>query len=411
MRYNLPFGLQLLAFFVILSVLAGCEDKVVFANNPPSDLLISRSRCYIWTGGELNLTGEAIDNDNDPLSYRWVCDAGAFVPSDGKGQSVKWIAPDEPGYSFITMTVTDGIEERSLSISVDVGEKFPTLISGTKEIIDRGYTYIIIIEDSPQQTITISPSARVTIGPGVKIIVDSEFGGLTVKGVLNVEGTEDRKVTIGPNSCGFGTETWGGIYYTGGSAGGTLKHLNLYEGTGGIQANEGAGIVLDTCSISDNTQFGVSVMEGSNAVITGCKIWDNGLGLFVTQSDITVRSSSIRYNVDGGVYLGVVPESVTDYSVLIEGCVIGSNDGDGITITGKASPEIHQCTIFFNGPASGGGYEIRLQNYTATDIIHAENNYWGYITEPEIEALIYDKADDPGLGAYVDFVPWLDSEP
>jgi hypothetical protein len=180
----------------------------------------------------------------------------------------------------------------------------------------------------------------------------------------------------------------------------------------GIQINQGAEATIDSCTITDTDEVAISVLYGSNAVIRNCKIWDNNGGVFVVNSDCTLQFSSLRYNINYGVAAEVITDIGTGYSMIIEDCLIANNGHDGITLVGEAKPAIHGCSLYFNGPEEGGGYAVKLMSYTGTDSIHAENNYWGVTTRPEIEEQIYDARDNPGtIHAFVGFTPWLDAEP
>ena len=408
MAFNRLILYEVVALLAFVLFAAGCEDTVEFVNSPPSELAIYRSKCTIWTGGEMKLTASATDLEEDPLAFSWICDVGTFTPPDGVGEEVTWKAPDAPGSVIITMNVSDGVADKSLSIAVEVGEEITTPIYGNVLLDNKGYPYIL----TDNQPTVISANSRLTVGPGVELIVDSEFGGLDVRGGLDVEGRSGNMVDIGPNSCSGVTKTWGGIYLSGASAAATFKHMNAYAGTGGIQLIEGATATIDSCNITDQDDAAISIVEGASAIITNCKIWDNGTGIFVSNAEFTLQSSSIRYSKTRGISVAVITDQHAVYAQSIEGCVVANNGYDGIYLVGEASPVIHQCSIFFNGLEVSEGYAVRLNNYMAGDTVRAENNYWGATTELEISEMIYDRADNPAtIGAYVGFIPWLTAEP
>lgn len=399
---------EVMSLLAAALLVAGCEDTVEFVNSPPSELAIARSKCTIWTGGEMTLTGSAKDAEEDPITFSWSANAGSFTPPDGVGEEVTWKAPDTPGSIILTLTVSDGIEDRSLSIAIEVGEEVATPIYGNVALDDHGYSYIL----TGDQPTVVSSSSHLTIGPGVSLIVDSEFGGLDVRGGLTINGHANNMANIGPNSCVGVSKTWGGIYLSGGSAQASIKNANIYAGTDGIQLIEGATATIDSSNITDQYDAAISVVEGASAIIRNCKIWDNGAGLFVSNADFTLMNCSIRYNNTRGVSVTVITDMPTTYTQLIEECVVANNGFDGIYLVGEASPVITQCALFFNGPESGEGYAVRLNNYISSDMVHAEYNYWGDTTEYEIAEHIYDKADNPAvIQAYVGFDPWLNQDP
>lgn len=399
---------KVMLLLAVALLITGCEDTVEFVNTPPSELAISRSKCVIWATGEVTLTGSAEDAEEDPLTFTWSATAGTFTPPDGVGEEVTWRAPDTPGSVVVTLTVTDDIDERSLSIAITVGEEVSTPIYGNVALENQSYPYII----TSSQVAVVSVGSHLTIGPGVDVIVDSEFGGLEIRGVLTIDGDAENMVKIGPNSCGGNTATWGGIYIAGGYAEAAIKHANIYAGTGGIQVIEGAIATIDSSNVTDHSGVAVSVVEGASVTVRNCKIWDNGAGVVATNADFTILDSSVRYNGARGVAVTVITDMPFDYDQTIEGCEIANNGIDGIYLVGEASPLIHQCSIFFNGSESAEGHAVRLANYTAADTVHAENNFWGATTKSEIAGLIYDRADNPAsIQAYVGFEPWLEQAP
>jgi hypothetical protein len=399
---------EVVTLLIAALLVAGCEDTVEFVNSPPTELAIQRSKCIIWTSGEITLTGSATDAEEDPLVFSWSANAGSFVPPDGIGEEVTWKAPDSPGSVIMTLTVSDGIEDKSLSVAIPVGEEVTTPIYGNVSLDDKINPYVL----TGAQPTSVSASSHLTIGPGVTLIVDSEFGGLDVRGGLTVAGQADDMTNIGPNRCSGISAKWGGIYLSGESAIASIKNANIYDSTDGIQLIEGATATIDSSNITDHDDAAISVVDGASAVITNCKIWDNGAGLFVTNADFTLTSCTIRYNAARGVSVTVITDTPKSFTQLIEACVVANNGFDGIYLVSEASPVITQCSLFFNGPESGGGYAVRLNNYTIEDTVRAENNFWGVTTELEIDEQIYDRSDNPALiQAYVDFIPWLEQQP
>ena len=57
---------------------------------------------------------------------------------------------------------------------------------------------------------------------------------------------------------------------------------------------------------------------------------------------------------------------------------------------------------------------MRLEAYTETDSVRVDFNFWGIgkDSEEEIALLVHDMNDvSGGIEAYIDFMPWLTSEP
>jgi len=403
MLRNALYFMALCVLSTALAVVAGCEGETTFSNNPPSGLTIEVSECTIPPGGSVDLTGAAEDLDGDLIEYRWAANAGSFDPGDAHGATVGWTAPIEPGTYTITLYATDGINEQAHSTEVDVAEPFPNKPTGLVRIANEGNTYII----TDPVPVEIGTATTVVLEAGVDVVVASETGGLDILGTLIVEGTESDPVSIGPSGCPGEEATWGGLEFDGADARGDIAHLNLYGSDYGVTATGQAEVFMDSSSVFDAAGHGISLSDLATAVLRDVTIWDNGTGgVQAINSHLTLENCSIRYNRGAGVSLS----GTTAYSIT--GCLIASNAGDGVTMVSDAAPVINGCTFFFNEPADGTGYAIRLLfPYAATDSVDARGNYWGATTAGEIAEKIYDKADDAGLGAYVDFGNWLSQEP
>jgi len=276
----------------------------------------------------------------------------------------------------------------------------------TRALGDSGYVYIL----NETSLLNIPSDVTLTLGPGVTILIDSEFGGFDVSGSLVVQGSSSEKVTIGPNSSSYDTGLWSGIVITGEGAVGDLNHLYVYSSEDGILVSDGAQITLDSCTVSTHLNFGLAIINGSKGVVRGSTIWDNGSGVSIQNSVATIRWSSIRYNSGLGIYMSAVNDT---YTISVEECVVANNGENGIYLTGWVAPTIHHNSIFYNGDLVGG-YAIELFNYEREDSVRAEHNFWGlaYQDTTSILSIIYDKHDSPGtIKAYVGFIPWLSDPP
>lgn len=387
----------------------GCDNGGKFVNSAPSDLEITVSKCYVVTGGTVKLTGGATDEDGDSLTYYWKATRGSFIPTSAIGDTLTWRASSEAGTVTITLTVSDGITESSTTRAITVCAQFPTLISTSRAIENKGYPYIL----TNITPLRIASGVTLTIEPGVTIIIDSATGGFEIYGHLIARGTSALGIKMQGNSCTSLSGLWAGLYLIEGNSQATIENLDLSMSTDGIQASDGAAATIRSCKLYDNTNMAISVLnEGSVVSIRSCEIWDNGAGIYVRNAVTAIKTSSIKYSSGNGVEVDFSSDTELP-AVTIDSCTIGDNGGSGIVLSERAAPEIHYCAIFSNGEGESA-YGIKLDAYAATDTVRAENNFWGYasMTEEEISALIYDKADNPTyLHAYVSFTPWLRASP
>ena len=398
MRGNIFHRLLLLLASTCLIWCTGCENSARFSNQPPSGLSITKSKCYIWTEGDVDLTGDATDDDGDPLVYRWSATDGTFDKTEGA--TVRWRAPSEPGTCTVTLTVTDEIDDKSVSIDIPVGEVFPTL-RHQMVLEDAGYPYIV----RDLNRVSLPSGMLVTIGPGVTIIIDSAFGGFSVRGELVINGTKDDPVEFFANSCEEGTGLWGGIAFSEADARGSLRNVRILSPKYGIEAVDMAEVTLDSCTIYSASVKGVHVVNSSTATITNCRIENNKIGVYVQNSNVAINSTTLKWNTQVGAEIS----SNGEFTLSMEGCTISNNGSEGVSLALRASPDIHNCSFYANGR-----YAVRLEpGYEATDSIQAQNNFWGLAntTETEIAADLYDKNDHEFIGAYIDFTPWLTQPP
>lgn len=410
MKNRNSFFINIFLFFSTLLILlfaVGCDQSVKISNSPPSINSLETSACHIVKGGTVHLQATADDDDGDALSYSWKATGGSFSNKSDNGAQIDWTSPGQPGTFVITLSVTDQIDVANKSISIEVCEKFPTSMSKDTTIVYEGYDYIL----TNSSKFVVQAGLTLTLGPGVKVLVNSEFGGFDVYGTLIVNGTKESPVRISANACTPVEGLWEGIGFSGSPARGELRHLEVSFATNGIFFEKrSAGTLLD-CAIFNNDGTGLVVTDqGSSVEIRGCKIWDNFKGVYVRNADLAASNSTIRYNASNGVEINVTDPSLV--SVTIDSCVVANNEENGFLLTNSACPSIHRCSIFSNG-LDTNGYAVKLSSYNGTEDIHAENNFWGLLENPEtdIPATIYDKADDAAIGAFVVYEPWLTSPP
>ena len=352
------------------------------------------------------MAGTAVDADEDPIYYQWSASAGSFDPSDGKGSSVLWTAPQTPGPVTITLSVTDEIETSRTSETIEVGGSFPNYITETTTIADSGYVYIL----EKLQPVTVPAGVNLTITGGVRIVVSSENGGIDVAGKLVIDGAAGNEVIIGPSSCEPEAGAWKGIIIEGLGAEGVLTHTRIHSAENGLIVSGRASVVMRNSTLTKHSINGVEASDSASLTMIECDVWENGTGIYARNSTVEIRRSSIRYNDDYGMEISATGEEA---STRVDTCTIANNRTYGIYITGIAEPEIHYCSIFSNG-MTGTGDAVRLEAYSGVDSVRVDYNFWGIGNDSEeaIAELVHDKEDDPtGVWAYIDFTPWLDTVP
>jgi hypothetical protein len=388
----------------------GCESKTQVANTPPGDITLSASKCFIETGGTITLGGGAIDDDGDPLTFRWTATAGSFTPASATGTSVQWTAPSTPGAVTITMAVTDDIVTVNKNQGITVCTLVQSSVTTNTTIPKTGAVYIVK-QGVSVPLLRISSAAILTIEPGVTIVFDGAGGGFEAFGRIVADGTSGEKIRFRGNTCGSSSGLWDGIYLTGPYGEAIFRNVELNASSNGIQVADGAKLTLERSSVYGNSNIGISVLtEAAQAHILSSDIWDNGKGIEIENAHVEIKSSSIRYNAANGLkisYSYTATETTT-----VDSTTIANNGANGIEISSYAAPAVRYCSISANGEGPDGGYAISLAGYSGDDTIHAENNFWGAgnTTKEKIGLVIFDGNDQVGL-PYVVFEPWLAQSP
>lgn len=133
-------------------ILFGCERP----NHPPKIDTLTATPPRVPPGGTSTLTATAVDEDDDPITFKWRAEKGTL--SDTIGGSVRWTGPDSAGWYPIHVTADDGRggTDRGL-VTIRVGQeppKSPVAPSGpTEGRVDSVYTFSAITTDPDDDSI------------------------------------------------------------------------------------------------------------------------------------------------------------------------------------------------------------------------------------------------------------------
>jgi hypothetical protein len=407
MRPTFFFIAELLLFSTFIALLSGCDESLEFSNTPPGSLSISRNICYLGPNDSVTLTGQASDADEDSLTYSWRADEGTLTPPDGSGRVVEWRAPDNHGTYRVTLKVTDGLDESSKNIDIDVGRKLEVHISSAV-ISETDYPYIVQ-DPFPHM---VSEFNTLTIEEGVTVVFSEPTGGLNVQGTLIVNGTAQNRVLMTANAeCQGDILVWRGVEISGEEASGDLKYFSMSSTADGLTVEDGAYLIADNLVIDQSTGDGLSVTSGGSAEITNSRMWDNGGGIYVENGILNIQNSSIRYNNNYGFSMFA---NVGTFDVDILGCVVANNQQYCFVLASWANPIIQNCSMYFNGPDGRDGRTVMLSSgYANTNDIDMRYNYWATTAETEIEqrAEIERQIEKNGANVNIDYSDWLIEPP
>ena len=385
----------------ILATVSGCDDSLEFNNTPPGGLTITRDKCYLGPNDSVTLTGQATDSDGDEISYSWTAAAGTLTPADGQGQVVIWRAPDGHGTYRVTFTATDGLDDTSKGVDLEVGRNLDDL-HGDAVILDQtDYAYIV----PNNGLLNISALGTVTIEAGVTVVFNEVNGGFNVGGTLVINGTQQDRVLLMPNKCPGEERVWKGIRFSGASAVGNLNHVTITSSIDGLDVEDGALVTADNIIVDLTTGDGVSAKTGANITISNSKIWDNGGGIYVANGTLLIQESTIRYNNNYGFSMIA---TTGPFDVTVTNCVVANNGQYGFVMAGVASPVVNNCSLFLNGPTTDNIRTVMFINtYDNGDPVDMKGNYWGGALGFEIE----DQIIREGANGTVDYSGYLVEPP
>lgn len=402
MRAKTRHIIALLFFSTIIAAGTGCDDSLEFDNTAPSGLSISKNKCYLGPQDAVVLTGEATDNDGDEISYSWTAEEGTLDPADGIGQVVTWRAPDSHGTYRVTLKVTDQLDTSSKGIDLDVGRNLEVLYEGG--ILDQtDYPYIV----PNSLPITIAEIITVTIEAGVTVVFNEGTSGFNVGGTLNINGTAEDRVLLTPNACPGEDRVWKGVKFSGNMAAGTWSYVTLNSTADGLTVEDEAVLTGDNIILDQSSADGLSVKSGAVVNLSDSRIWDNGGGVYVANGTLRLTDSTVRYNSNYGFSM-IESSGAFPVDVDLVSCVVANNIQVGFSLAGTASPVVHNCSLFLNGPAMTDIRTVKFINtYSNTSPVDMTGNYWGADTALEIQAQI----DRDGASGTVDYSNWLTAEP
>ena len=212
----------------------------------------------------------------------------------------------------------------------------------------HGVPYII----GGDLSIYAGDTCAIEAGNTLKFNGNDEF---YVRGLLRAYGTSENRITFTSNQTNPSAGDWKDIYF----------HYSS------------SNCLLDYCDIL----YGGSISDEAMIYID-----DAG-------DHVTLNNCNIEYSESNGVYL----RTNSDPSFI--NCVIRNNNQYGIRIA------YNSCYPTFGSDLSewndiydnnGGGVGKSFRNSTGN--VSAEYIYWGTTDETEINALIYDDADNSALG-------------
>ncbi|MBN2425874.1 MAG: right-handed parallel beta-helix repeat-containing protein [Calditrichaceae bacterium] len=167
--------------------------------------------------------------------------------------------------------------------------------------------------------------------------IKNGYYGVSVTGISN-----PPKITY----CNF-TNNWNGIYYnSAGNLNDAIAYNTISNNKYGIFIGNGSAAYIKSCTIKDNTDAGCHIYSNSTARLTGNHIYNNGKGVYSSQSYTRLYGNIIENNNFTGILS-------TSYDVMRLGYV---------------SSWAGKNTVRNNYDGSGTDYEICAANGSDVDL-------------------------------------------
>ncbi len=152
------FAILLLVGLVLTLGCSKDETPTTPTNHAPSITSVTASPDSVGLSGSTTVSCVATDADSNTLTYSWSCPQGTF-PNGAASASVVWQAPNTVGSYTVQVTVSDGAETASSSVTVKVGVPRAGIISGMVTAASSGNPIV-------GATITTQPATTSTTTDG-----------------------------------------------------------------------------------------------------------------------------------------------------------------------------------------------------------------------------------------------------
>lgn len=247
--------------------------------------------------------------------------------------------------------------------------------SGTWDI--NGSPYYVIGD------VTVVTGTTLIIEPGVEVLFDEDMT-IIVNGYFFANGDEISQIIFDSEIQG---EKWNGVQIIN-STSSTFEFCEISNSkNGGINIDNSSNILIDNCSIHDNTSnegAGINISNGSSEITIQYSTINNNVGnmdendemiggggiVCANSSIITIKLNYINTNerddFGGGIHLLNCTKTIIDDNSINNN--ISSGSGGGIQIDVGEDNWVQNNLIYSNSSFSGGGMFIK----TACNIVGNE---------------------------------------
>jgi hypothetical protein len=326
------------------------------------------------------------------------------------------------GQDTVTVTVSDGELSDEVAAIVKRGTRNTATDLSSYTFTADGSPWIL---DPPVGTIRWGD---IQIEAGTELYINREDLLVEIVGNLQSIGTRSDTILVVPNDrtvrCGDERPWWKGfqlvadgpnvgqadmaytqvsygersLYVWQGNSSAHVRNCRFVcGGEAGIKMGSSGVLVVDSCEVSDNKQYGIYVSSSTvpqSVTITNCLIKSNdhtGIALDLrdeTQAaDITIEYNDIRLN--------------SSYGITLINAVWATIQHNDFALNNLSN--VSNIVLFDPYPNVSG-------STAAWDTLPAIYNFWGRAYTPGeislIEKTVVDQRDDPDLGTVIVVEPW-----
>lgn len=318
--------------------------------------------------------------------------------------------PTETPYGSINTYYKINTAYRPIGSGDPTGRNWQTISNALIGIPSGGLVKVLSGTQSLIENITIPSGVKLTLNPSVTM--NFSYGKkLSILGTLNANGA----TFMGNGSPGY----WNSIYFYANSSG-SVQNSTIKDAQAGIYTTTNANVTVSGCTITNNSLYGLSIIQNSNVIVSNCTISSNGTGINTNSSSITIAGNNVLNNTNYGINANNISNSFywhhntmsgNGYAMLLNNAspyiynnFISAN-GHGIVITSSlpnfanpsnqwrgynaitcsATPLFkaqNYSTVYMGYSGSGGynsifGSELPDMESVNHSGIYADNNYWG----------------------------------
>lgn len=423
-------SIRVLAVLVLLS-LAGCGGGDDGGGTPPTNeapkLTFMTTAIAVPKGGQSNLTVEASDPDDDPLTITWEISRGTLASQNSLNTVMRWSVPATAGADTVNIHANDGSVTTTITAVIKAG----TLIINTPPFgnLTKVNSPYIIRPSAANPKVTPNVGQPRTIEAGTELLIDTPNAYINVLDTWTAHGTVDEPIVMRPNNrtfkCVDDRGWWEGIRASSDDAAFTdgsldFEYVEIWDAKWGVRLLDNSNATLRNCKLLCSGTAGASIEGNGFLRLLDSRISDGlGDGISIGGPSIVSLPDSVRIDGCAVVFNGAagirmdLKDSSKVVPIVVSMNEIEFNGSHGISLANSVFPSVHRNSFRGNGDSSVSNFFLQggFPGTADADTLDATCNFWGTVSGTAIEITIHDILDTSGVGTRVDSCPWLSASP